>query len=80
MELSKVHDGFVVDDCLIIKAQVQVIRFLIYPYSRSSVYFIVFARNKLFVGLMHIKSPCHSQEKYVWPYLNFFPFGASHRA
>ncbi|OAY82524.1 MATH domain-containing protein, partial [Ananas comosus] len=26
MELSKVHDGFVVDDCLIIKAQVQVIR------------------------------------------------------
>jgi hypothetical protein len=30
MELSKLHDGFIVDDVLTIKAQVQVIRYLFF--------------------------------------------------
>lgn len=35
MELTKLSEGFVVDDVLIIKAQVQVIRYIIYwfPFS-----------------------------------------------
>lgn len=34
MELSKLHDGFVVEDVLTIKAQVQVIRYLfLYVYA-----------------------------------------------
>jgi hypothetical protein len=37
MELSELHDGFIVQDALTIKAQVQVIRYLFYLCLRFNI-------------------------------------------
>ena len=46
MELSKVFDGFIVADTLVIKAQVQVIRYhILYNFKFATLYCYCFLRE-----------------------------------